>query len=364
MKLIEFALVGLCLALGDVAIAQSPQPQLETVVSLPQGPGNITVTPEGRVIISNHQFYSPQYRVLEILSDGSTVPFPNPEWSQAPDDADTGLNAVLGLRSDPRGIVWMLDNGGDVPKLVAWNTRSNQLERVVHIPAPATRPGSFHNDLAIDLVNDAIYIADFGGEPGPALVVIDLKTGRSRRVLEGHKTVVAEDIPLVIEGRTVTLTNAQGETAEARVGVNPITIDPTYTWAYYGAMHGDDLWRIRTADLANPELSDAELGARVERYGDKPLSDGISVDAGGNVYITDLANSAIGVTDASGEYRVYIQDPQLRWPDGISAGPNGWMYATVNQLDRSAPLNGGQDQSQPPYSVVRFRAIAPAVPGR
>jgi hypothetical protein len=40
------------------------------------------------------------------------------------------------------------------------------------------------------------------------------------------------------------------------------------------------------------------------------------------------------------------------------------MYATVNKLNRSAPLNGGNNRSHPPYYVVRFKPIEAAVVGR
>lgn len=363
------ALAGLVpLVLAHPALAQTlpplPDPRLEVVATLEQGPGNIAVTPQGRIFISLHQFYEPEYRVLEVLADGSTKPWPTEAWSRAPGDDGVGLNAVLGLRSDPRGVVWLLDNGGNVPKVVAWNSNDDRLERVIHIPAPATRPGSLHNDLAVDIVHGALYLADVGGDNGPAIVVVDLATGISRRVLQGHPSVQAEDIKMIVEGRPVLLGEGANATP-ARIGLNPITIDPSYTWVYFGAMHGDDIWRVRARDLADASLSEEELGRRVERYGDKPVSDGMSIDAGGHVYITDVSSTAIGVTGPSGRYRVYVRDEErLVWADGISAGPDGWMYATVNKLNRSAVLNGGEDVSEAPYYVVRFRAISEAIPGR
>jgi sugar lactone lactonase YvrE len=356
----SLAVLGLLLgAPGEEVTAQA----LEVVAELQEAPGNVAVLPGGRIVMSLHQFYEPEYRVVELHADGSTTPFPNEWWATPPDASGIGLQAVLGLRADARGRVWLLDNGASVPRLVVWGTRGDRLERFLPIPWPATRAGSFHNDLAVDLLNDAVYIADIGGDEGPALVVVDLETGFSRRVLAGHPSVQAEDVPLVIDGREVTLTGADG-TSPARVGVNPITIDPSFTWVYWGAMHGTSLWRAKAADLADLGLPSDELAARVERYGDKPVSDGISIDVAGNVYVTDLAAGAIGVTGPDGAYRVLYEDERLSWPDGISAGPDGWMYVTVNQLHRSAPLNGGTDASIPPYYLMRFRPLAAAVVGR
>jgi sugar lactone lactonase YvrE len=348
-----------------VTAAEKVGSSLEVVAVLDQGPGNVTVTPEGRIIFSQHQFYSPELRVVELLPGGRIVPFPTSDWARAPVAGGVGLNAVLGLRSDRNGIVWMLDNGGDVPRVVAWNTRSNRLHRIIPIPAPATRPGSFHNDLAVDTKNGALYVADFGGDRGPAIVVVDLKTGTARRVLEGHGSVQAEDISTVIEGKPPRMRAPDGSLKEARVGLNPITIDHEAKWVYFGAMHSDDIWRVRTKDLTNSKLSAVELGGRVHRHGAKAPSDGISIDAAGNIYVTDITRKAIGVTRPDGRYQILAQDDErLAWPDGISAGPDGWMYATVNKLNRSAPLNGGENVSHAPYYLIRFKPIGEAVVGR
>jgi sugar lactone lactonase YvrE len=364
------AITALVITSSGVAQTTAQKPpandaKLEVVATLSQGPGNIAVTPDGRIILSQHQFYSPELRVVELLKDGRTVPFPDEAWAREPGADGVGLNSVLGIRSDRNGVVWILDNGGEVPRVVAWNTVTNKLHRIIPIDAPATRPGSFHNDLAVDSRHGALYLADFGGDKGPAIVVVDLKTGRSRRVLEGHRSVQAEDIPTVIEGRPLRQKQPDGRVTLGRVGLNPITIDPTFEWVYFGAMHSDDLWRVRTRDLLNTGLSGDQLGKRVVRYGTKPPSDGISMDAAGNVYVTDTIEKAIGVTSPDGRYRVLAQDDELlAWPDGISAGPDGWMYATVNKLHRSAALNAGENLSAPPYYVVRFRPFGDAVTGR
>jgi sugar lactone lactonase YvrE len=367
LRSIRTAAFLMLVAAASSAMAQNKpgSPKVEVVATLVQGPGNITVTPSGRIILSQHQFYSPDLRVVELLRNGRTVPFPNKAWASAPGKDGVGLHSVLGHCSDRNGIVWMLDNGGKVPRVVAWNTRADKLHRIIPVPAPATRPGSFHNDLAVDPDSGTLFLADFGGDRGPAIVVVDLNTGKARRVLEGHPSVQAEEIETIIEGRTPVQKQEDGSLKPARVGLNPITIDPKSEWVYYGAMHSDDLWRVRTRDLRNDKLSPQELGRRVQRYGSKAPSDGISIDGAGNVYVTDITKKAIGVTGRDGSYRLLVQDDEhLTWPDGISAGADGWMYATVNKLNRSAPLNGGENRSTPPYYVVRFKPVGAAIGGR
>ena len=53
------------------ACATRPDPtsRLESVAVLSQGPGNIAVTPDGRLIISQHPIYQPEIRVVELVED-------------------------------------------------------------------------------------------------------------------------------------------------------------------------------------------------------------------------------------------------------------------------------------------------------
>ena len=151
----------------------------------------------------------------------------------------------------------------------------------------------------------------------------------------------------------------------ARIGVDGITIDPEGEWVYYTPAQGDSLWRIATRDLLDRSLSADELGNRVKRIGDRPACDGITIDNQGNVYITDITGSAIGVVDQAGSYRRLLQDVEkLSWPDSIAFGPDGYIYVVSNQLHRSAPFNRGEDFTQPPFYLSRFKALAAGTIGR
>lgn len=341
--------------------------------------GNPAMTPDGRLIVSNHPFphgEMPEYRVVEYIDDETVQPFPNEEWSTPPGEDGVGIFSLIGLRADPDGMVRILDIGnieeGHLPKLVSWDTNTDQLERVDHIPAHAATELSFMQDFAYDAVRNAIYIADVGlseepdGSGKPAVVALDLETGRTRRVIEDHHSVLPEDgVDAVMEGETVGEENEDGEFEAISAGLDGITIDPSFEWVYYCAITSESLYRVRAADLLDESLTDDELEERIERYGDKEVCDGITVDTAGNVYITDMSNNAIGVTRPSGEYEIIAQDDeQFLWPDGFCCGPDGHIYFTVTQLHRAPPFSPGEDESYTPFKLFRFESLAPITVGR
>jgi sugar lactone lactonase YvrE len=232
------------------------------------------------------------------------------------------------------------------------------------LPFPITLKDSFHNDLAIDTQRQKVYISDVGTQQTSAIVVVDLETGAARRVLQGHRSVRFENVSLTVEGKRTTRLNPDGTLSESRLGINPITISPNNEWVYFGAMHSRSLYRIRASDLADEKM-ESSLGSKVERYGDKPVSGGITVDFDGNVYITDLEGSAIGVTSRDGRYRRFITDPKiLRWADGLSFGSDNYVYVVVSKLHLSPPFNGGKNETSPPYFVARFKGLASSQVGR
>ena len=354
---------GLSLTLDHPVVAQTDE--LEIVAEFPaeHPPGNIAITPKGRLFMSQHQFFGAPLRVVEVLDDGKVEPFPSEAWSSEPNQKGIGLNTVLGLRSDKDGIVWMLDRSGgsgQPGKIVAWDTENDELYQVIYLPQPIIPESPFLNDLAIDLEHNAIYITDTATGEDSALIVVDLITGFSRRVLEGDISTRPEDIPMIINERII---NLGGE--PAKIGANPITIDPENEWVYYAPMSSTSLYRVATEDLLDESLSPEELSSRVERYGDKPICDGITVDGDGNVYITSITENAIGVVDATGKYEILYQDDKLlSWTDGMAFSKDNYVYATVSQLQNSPVLNNGENDFQAPFYIVRFPALASGKVGR
>lgn len=347
----------------SLAFASAATADIETYATFDADmpPGNLAIGPDGRMFMSVHEFYGKALRIVEVSPDGSVTPYPNEAWSNAPEGDGPGLKGVLGLRADREGILWMLDGqaDGQTGRIVGWNTNTETLHKIYYLGQPATLPTSFLNDLAVDREHNAIYITDTANAETTALIVLDLDTGRARRVLQASAFTVPEDTNMVIDGNVVNLGGAP-----AKIGANPITIDPTNEWVYFAPMTASAMYRVRTTDLLDESLSEDDLAARVERYGDKPISDGSTVDADGNVYITSITEDAVGVTKPDGTYEILFQQDDMSWPDGFAMGADGYVYVTINELHRSPVLNGGTDATQGEFKIMRFPAIGGAVSGR
>lgn len=324
-------------------------------------PGNITITPNGRMILSQQPLDDPELRVVELMANGTLQPFPTLDWADGPEKGEVGFAAVIGVHTTQEGIIWILDMGSATSqaKLVGWDSIKNSLFKIIPIEKNALLANSFLQDFAIDEQRNKIYIADttlgnLAGLTKPAFVVVDLETGQSRRVLEANAKLMPPKHDVVIDGSLLGASREDGTIDAIYLGLNPIAIDSQNNWVYFGTVNGSDLFRIPTSVLADDNATDIKLAASIELFGQKRPSDGITIDDKGNVYTGDIENSAVGIVNKAG-YSVLAQDKTLlSWPDGFAID-NGWLYITQNQLHLTAPLNEGEAHGTKPYHIVRIK---------
>jgi sugar lactone lactonase YvrE len=372
MKFLRRLLAGFCWILVLLVAGACFASELEVVAEIPIAPGNITVTQLNRIILTLHPFYFPKLKVAELTKNGKLIPFPNLDWNTEDPKRYTAWDTVLGIQCDKRGIIWMLDTGmqdQSIPKLIGWDSIKNRMYKVIHLTPPAVvlpiiQPdSSFVNDLAVDRTHEVIYISHSAGTES-GIIIVDLETSRSRRVLERHPSVLPEEVPLTIDGRVLSFTMPDSGRLKLLIGANPIALDATDEWLYYAPMNGKSMYRVRTADLLNAQLTDEQLGKKVERYSDKPICDGLSIDNAGNIYVSDLQSHSLGVITPDRKFRNLITDPRISWVESFSYGPDGYLYFVSSQIHLSAPLNEGKNQASPPFHVFRIKPLAPGVVGR
>ena len=318
-------------------------------------PGNVAVSSTGQVFMSNHHFYDVDSRIVELKKDGSIVDYPNTEFNQ-------NLNPVLGVVIDEQGILWMLETASTdgVGRLIGWDTQQNRLYKMISLAAPVLPDNSFLNDLAVDRQHEAVYISDPAGGSNAALIVVDLTSGTARRVLDGSVYTRPENVDTVINGNTLSIGGQP-----IRIGVDSLTIDPNNEWVYFGALSGEKLYRVHTQYLLDAKLSANMLRSKVEFYANKPVSDGITIDNGGNIYVTDISNNAVGYIDTDRQYHILHQDSgKFSWSDGFSTTADGKLLVTVNKLHQSPAVNNQQDKSDGHYYIIQFDALTETTVGR
>lgn len=335
--------------------------QLETVTEFTDyRGGGVAITPEGRIFVSMFPMDAPKYRVVELMANGIKRPYPTIDWADGPEIGKVGISGVIGIHSDSKGVLWILDMGSEKfpAKLVAWDTVKGELHKTIEIDKAAILGNSFLQDFVIDEANQKVYIADMSlgnlaGETKPAIVAIDLKTGKAKRILEGTSAFMPSERDIVIDASLLASKSKEGEVTKLYLGLNPIAIDEESKWVYFGAVSGEMIYRIPASVLADENLSDEKRAAKIEEYGPKRPSDGIAIAPGGGILATDVENSAVGLT-TKGKYEVLVQDKQLSWPDSIAVS-NGWVYVTQDQLHLLPPFSQGLGDAKPPYKLMRFR---------
>lgn len=322
---------------------------LQEVLRYDEPIGNVAVSRDGRIFFTVHpEARTVGNKLLEWVS-GAAAPFPNGKVQ--PDLFDS----VLGLATDQQGRLWTIDHGNHgfgTARLLAFDLATGDIVHDFAFPPEAAPAGSLLQDLRISRDGRFVFIADASlWRQQPAIVVYDAITGTARRVLESHNSVEAEDFVIRTPDREMTFL---GGLVDLKLGVDGIAIDAGGEWFYYGAVNHSGLYRVRVRDLLDTELDSVQLAGRVERYSEKPLSDGLAIDAAGNVYVTDVEHNGVTLVDPSRSLATLVRSPRIRWADSLSFGPNGGLYIADSALQEQILQTTGHIRSEAPYFVFRL----------
>jgi sugar lactone lactonase YvrE len=362
MKKILLSLPVVCLALGAAlwirygggercpdlsTVPVLDESAVEEVLSYREPIGNVAVSAGGRVFFTVHPEARPEgARLLEFI-DGSAVPFPDLESQSALFDT------VLGVVIDGFDRVWTIDHGSHglrTPRLLAIDLDTGRIAHDRRFDSSIAPAGSFLQDLQVSSDGRTVVIADASfWRQRPGLIVYDVDSGAARRVLDSDPSVSAEHYVIQNGGRTMTFL---GGMLSLRGGVDGIALGRD--WLYFAAL----------ADLRDVSLSRAELARRVERVSSKPLSDGLSLDVDGRIYVTDVEHHSLAVIGPDRTLQTFVRSASIRWPDALSFGPDGWLYIADSAL-ADVVLQSRQDiLAAGPFRIFRVQTGTRGNPGQ
>ncbi len=282
--------------------------------------------------------------------DGRPKPYPDAAWNDFPAQGDpahafVGVNA---LRIGPDGQLWIVDKGAPGPgqdvlpggaKVVVVDLATDKVSRIIPLDA-VTGKKSFVDDIRFN--GDHAYLTD-AGQPG--LIVVDLKTNRMWRALDGDKSVTAERT-LMAEGKPVV--DPQGKPVV--INADQLEVSPDGKTFYYQPCSGP-MYRIETRWLDDPNATDDERRRHVAFFADTPSTGGTAIDAAGNIYSSDTDHLRVLKIAPDGTTSTLVASPKLDWVDAMWIDDSGNLLMPAAQLDRTPAQNHGVDAVKLPTVV-------------
>ena len=314
----------------------------------------------GRIFV-NFPYWSDDHpmSVAEIVN-GQPRAFPDDEWNK-PGAPESHFVCVQSVVVDDQDNLWILDpaapkmqeivKGG--PKLVKVDLSTNKVVETIPFGEDVAPAKSYLNDVRIDTANQKAFISESGKG---AIIVVDLFSGKARRLLDDHKSTKPEPkVKLVVDGKELI---DQQKKSPPQIASDGIALDAKNGHLYYHALTGHTLYRIKTSYLTDENLSKSDLESKVENVGQTPAPDGMLEAPDGSVYLTDLEHSAVVHWNAtSNKIEPVIADKRLLWPDTLSWGLNGDLYVTASQIENMPRFNNGKSTRTEPYKLWKITGI-------
>lgn len=284
----------------------------------------ITVTETGRIFAN-----FPRWRkgvnnsVIEVFENDIPKPYPNADWNTweigqpITDSTFVAVQSVVATDS----LLYVVDTRNpqfkkvlDTPRVFVFNLNTNQLQSILKLTEGSYKPTSYINDIRIDTKHNSLYFTD---SAAPGLVVYNLETNTSKRVLDAHTSTSAEVHELTFNG----------ETQKRTVHSDGIALKNDSL--FYHALTGYTLYAVPTDSLRNGTKKGIEES--VTKIATTGAPDGMIFDTKGNLYLADIENDKINYVTPAGELKTLLEGDHVKWADTFSIF-DGFLYYTNSRI--------------------------------
>lgn len=333
-----------------------PSSVLEIVAELPIPPGNIAVSNNGDVYFNFHPEYDPkEVKIAKLINSTYWIPYPSLEFQKS-------IITCLSLRIDQQNRLWLLDFAQHgfkgLPRLLAIDLETQLVTIDYTFPSSIAGIGSMLNDFQVDPTGEFVYIVDTSiVGTTPAIIVFSVIQSRSFRILNSVSELYGDPIFLNVSNIPVKF-----GPFGLKINIDSVVLDKTGSHLYFGAVTSNNLYGISTASIKTL-ISSPSLKFKLEDHiklitDEKPISDGLSIDLNNNIWITAFEHSSIAIAKhlPNNQYEIVkiVQDENLlRWPDGLSFGPDG-LYITNSALHFK--FNSQNLKSKKPFHILKINA--------
>ena len=291
----------------------------------------VTVSDQGRIFAN-----FPRWRtgvnnaVVEIDSLGTSKSFPNARWNSWKIDAPITDSTFIAVQSVVafEDQLYVLDTRNpqfkglvDSPRVFVFDLKTEQLAHTYILTEGSFHNDSYINDLRVDKKNQVIYFTDSGHA---GLVILNLKTGVSKRVLDNHASTLA----------TVDFLTFNDKKWERKIHSDGIALDSKNDLLYYHSLTGYHLFSVPTETLISGSNEAIEKSVKLVMKTSAP--DGMILDDNNNLYLADLEHDKIMKIELStGTSNVFAEGAQIKWADTFSIFNNQLYYTNsrINEIE-------------------------------
>lgn len=319
----------------------------------------VAVSKEGR-LFTNYPYWSDihRYSLVEILPGNQVVPYPNAamnSWQPGESGMDKWV-CVQAVYIDNNNSMWVVDPASpkmegvyqSSHKLVKINLTTNTVEKTYSFKGVAGDK-SYINDVRVDTDKQFAYLTN-SNEGG--IVVVNLATGTSRQVLQGHPSVHTDSgYHFTVDGREM----RKADGSLYKVQSDGIALTPDNNYLYYKPLTDNKLYRIATEWLRNDTASYATLSSKVEPVGSYTTTDGMIFDKAGNLYLGDIEHYSMKKLDAQHTLSTLFEDERLIWPDSYAVSDDGYLFISCSQIQKQPEYNEGVNKRTTPYAIYKVK---------